>query len=40
MAANEARARLIKETSLMQVRGEGGGETQHMLDCNQNNKNK
>lgn len=54
MAANESRARLIKETSLMQEKKEGGGsrgdikkrrkrkkrETQHMLDCHQNNRNK
>lgn len=26
MAANESRARLIKETSLMQERGEAGGD--------------
>lgn len=44
MAANESRARLIKETSLMQERGEARGgdikKTEHMLDCNQNNRNK
>lgn len=49
MAANESRARLIKETSLMQERGEAGEggniifflkKTQHMLDRNQNNRNK
>lgn len=42
MAANESRARLIKETSLMQEKGEAGEtlKKQHMLDCDQNNTNK
>lgn len=49
MAANESRARLIKEAGLMQEKGEAGEtlkkkeeekKMQHMLGRNQNNRNK